>query len=125
MLVADFYHPLSIEVTGSGHCNLQYGGSGRARRTKVDNVELVKNKAAVEVLEQAVLQVHFTIAGTAIEDNGESTEPDNKVSLRGWWIVPMLIVALVAAAGAVATTNSWKRNEFPVYSPMPIQTSIE
>lgn len=77
MLVADFYHPLSTEVTGSGHCNLQYGGSGRARRTKVDNAELVENKAAVEVPEQAVLQVHFMIAGTATEDNGESTEPDN------------------------------------------------
>jgi hypothetical protein len=35
------------------------------------------------------------------------------------------IVALVAAAVAVAIINSWKRNEFPVYSPMPIQTSIE
>jgi hypothetical protein len=49
LVVADFYHPLSTEVTGSGHCNLQYGSSGRARRTTVDNAELVQNEAAVEV----------------------------------------------------------------------------
>jgi hypothetical protein len=49
LVVADFYHPLSTEVTGSGNCNLQYGSSGRARRTTVDNAELVQNEAAMEV----------------------------------------------------------------------------